>query len=213
LRAAMKRLRSVADGSGGLQGEEEEGSTPASIGSCIPSPFIVQLTAMMADTEIKDGIGWSACGCNIRFGNVSCLAEVMLPKYFKHRSLTTFIRQLNKYGFAVIRQKTRTRGGGDGEGCADDVSDPGRQFHHPLFTRAHVEVRADAGARGAGRGALRVYGRVRRLGPCAMFDWWCNRRRRRFRLRWASFPADDCTPRRGPESGPRTGLQRPCAGT
>lgn len=44
-------------------------------------------------------ISWTSTADSFNIKNVSRFTEEVLPRYFKHRNFSSFIRQLNMYGF------------------------------------------------------------------------------------------------------------------
>lgn len=48
-------------------------------------------------------IGWTSTGDSFNIRQVGRFTEEVLPRYFKHRNFSSFIRQLNMYGFRKTR--------------------------------------------------------------------------------------------------------------
>jgi hypothetical protein len=47
-------------------------------------------------------ISWNQLGNGVLFLNQEALTQEILPRHFKHRSLASFVRQLNLYGFRKV---------------------------------------------------------------------------------------------------------------
>jgi heat shock transcription factor len=73
--------------------------------------------------EIAEVIGWTSSGDSFNIRQVGRFTEEVLPRYFKHRNFSSFIRQLNMYGF----RKTRHPDG-------DNV------YMHDHFQRGHKHL-------------------------------------------------------------------------
>ncbi|WOL11122.1 heat stress transcription factor A-4b-like isoform X2 [Canna indica] len=72
-------------------------------GSCYPiAPFLTK-TFDMVDDPITDSIlSWSSTGASFVVWKQPEFARDLLPMYFKHNNFSSFIRQLNIYGFKKI---------------------------------------------------------------------------------------------------------------
>ena len=79
-----------------------EPSTESSSGKLAfkAKPF-VQSTYDMAMTN-EPVVGFSADGKTLEIRDVPLLCEEVLPKYFKHKNISSFFRQLNMYGFEKV---------------------------------------------------------------------------------------------------------------
>uniref|UniRef100_A0A023GNX6 Putative heat shock factor 1 n=1 Tax=Amblyomma triste TaxID=251400 RepID=A0A023GNX6_AMBTT len=87
--------------------------------------FLVKLWKLVEDEKCNDLISWSSNGQSFIIHNQTQFAKELLPLYFKHNNMASFIRQLNMYGFrkvANIDQGLRS----DREGI---------EFFHNFFVR------------------------------------------------------------------------------
>ncbi|GER27036.1 heat shock transcription factor [Striga asiatica] len=67
-----------------------------------PTPFLTKTYQLVDDREIDDVISWNADGSTFIVWDTAEFAREMLPKYFKHNNFSSFIRQLNTYGFRKV---------------------------------------------------------------------------------------------------------------
>ncbi|XAR72179.1 hypothetical protein NMG60_11018731 [Bertholletia excelsa] len=70
-------------------------------GASIP-PFLLKCYEMVDDQSTDTLISWSSAGDSFIILDVTEFESELLPKYFKHRNFSSFIRQLNIYGFRKI---------------------------------------------------------------------------------------------------------------
>ena len=61
--------------------------------------FLSKLYDILNDEQCKDIIHWNNTGNAIFIVDISKLCEIVLPKYYKHTNYSSFVRQLNMYGF------------------------------------------------------------------------------------------------------------------
>ncbi|KAG6423734.1 hypothetical protein SASPL_114137 [Salvia splendens] len=64
-----------------------------------PAPFLVKTYEMVDDPMTNSVVSWSLTGHSFVVWNPPEFARDLLPKYFKHNNFSSFIRQLNTYGF------------------------------------------------------------------------------------------------------------------
>lgn len=74
-------------------------SAPTNKPSSIPA-FLEKLYDILSDVSNNAYIAWQADGTAFLIKKVPELQEIVLPKYFKHNNLQSFVRQLNMYNFA-----------------------------------------------------------------------------------------------------------------
>ncbi|KAL6566313.1 hypothetical protein OROGR_001928 [Orobanche gracilis] len=65
-------------------------------------PFLVKCYEMVNDESTKELISWSESNDSFIIWDESRFTSQMLPKYFKHSNFSSFVRQLNIYGFRKI---------------------------------------------------------------------------------------------------------------
>ncbi|XP_022999504.1 heat stress transcription factor A-7a-like [Cucurbita maxima] len=67
-----------------------------------PAPFLKKTYEMVEDPETDPVVSWSEGGNSFIVWDSHKLSITLLPKYFKHSNFSSFIRQLNTYGFRKI---------------------------------------------------------------------------------------------------------------
>ena len=89
-----------------------------------PTPFINKLYELVNDENAKQYICWSHEANRPGFVVLEPvqLSTQILPKYFKHSNFSSFVRQLNIYGFHKIDHPN------------------GQCFHHQNFKEGHPEL-------------------------------------------------------------------------
>ncbi|CAO2200462.1 unnamed protein product [Urochloa humidicola] len=80
-----------------------EGVTAASAGQrSVPTPFLSKTYQLVEDPAVDDVISWNDDGSAFVVWRPAEFARDLLPKYFKHNNFSSFVRQLNTYGFRKI---------------------------------------------------------------------------------------------------------------
>ena len=103
----------------------------------------------MVNSPNVDLVSWSN-GDSFVIVDVEKFSRTVLPKYFKHSKFSSFVRQLNFYGFRKIRSENHQASNGD-TACQDyeddDSSADGStkkmttvRFYHEFFKANHPEL-------------------------------------------------------------------------
>lgn len=67
-----------------------------------PAPFLLKTYDMVDDSATDEIVSWSTNKKSFVVWNPPEFARLLLPTYFKHNNFSSFIRQLNTYGFRKI---------------------------------------------------------------------------------------------------------------
>nr|XP_022340869.1 heat shock factor protein-like [Crassostrea virginica] len=92
--------------------------------------FLTKLWALVENPTCDDLICWDESGKSFHVFDQGRFAKEILPLYFKHSNIASFIRQLNMYGF---RKVTNIEQGLKTE--KDDL-----EFHHPYFQKGQEHL-------------------------------------------------------------------------
>lgn len=88
--------------------------------------FLSKLWALVDDPSTNDLIYWDETGHSFHVGDQMRFSKEMLPMYFKHNNISSFIRQLNMYGFRKVMAS-------DSLSLKSEKED--LEFAHPCFVR------------------------------------------------------------------------------
>ncbi|KAL7587693.1 hypothetical protein Lser_V15G37712 [Lactuca serriola] len=67
-----------------------------------PPPFLTKIYDMVDDQSIDHIVSWSRGGQSFVVWDPHAFSVNLLPRYFKHNNFSSFVRQLNTYGFRKI---------------------------------------------------------------------------------------------------------------
>ncbi|KAA8543286.1 hypothetical protein F0562_021219 [Nyssa sinensis] len=67
-----------------------------------PPPFLTKTFDMVDDPTTDHMVSWSRGGRSFVVWDPHAFSRHLLPKYFKHNNVSSFVRQLNTYGFRKI---------------------------------------------------------------------------------------------------------------
>lgn len=83
------------------------------------TPFVRKTYQLVTDTNTNKIVSWSGNGKTFRIWQSQKFQSEILPQYFKHNNLCSFVRQLNTYGFRKI--------------SAPESDSNELEFYHPCF--------------------------------------------------------------------------------
>lgn len=65
----------------------------------VPAPFLTKTYQLVDDPSSDDVVSWNESGTTFVVWKTADFAKDLLPNYFKHNNFSSFVRQLNTYGF------------------------------------------------------------------------------------------------------------------
>ncbi|KAI9259155.1 HSF-type DNA-binding-domain-containing protein [Helicostylum pulchrum] len=96
------------------------------------STFINKLFSMVNDKRYQHLISWNASGRSFLVCNATRFAQEILPENFKHSNFSSFVRQLNMYGFHKINKSPRGQRGNN----KNEIW----EFSHSNFQRGRADL-------------------------------------------------------------------------
>ncbi|KDD73260.1 heat shock factor-like DNA-binding protein, partial [Helicosporidium sp. ATCC 50920] len=70
--------------------------------SAPPPPFLIKTYDLVEDPATDDVVSWSTDGQSFVVWKPNEFADTLLPQHFKHNNFSSFVRQLNTYGFRKV---------------------------------------------------------------------------------------------------------------
>ncbi|XP_078398288.1 heat shock factor protein 2 [Cetorhinus maximus] len=99
----------------------------------VPVPaFLTKLWALVEDPHTNEFICWNQNGHGFLVLDEQRFAKEILPKYFKHNNMASFVRQLNMYGFRKVLNVDA--------GIVKQERDGPVEFQHPYFKQGQDEL-------------------------------------------------------------------------
>nr|QMU23586.1 heat shock factor 1 [Sinonovacula constricta] len=116
----------------------------ASMGVTNIPAFLTKIWTLVEDPNTDDLIAWDPSGLSFHIYDQIRFSKEILPMYFKHNNIASFIRQLNMYGFRKVVHVES----GILKSEQDDL-----EFHHPYFLRGQEEQLENIKRKPSGQGA------------------------------------------------------------
>ena len=129
INALIMSGHSLSELSSYRRSNQEDSEPSLSVSGPSLAPFISKLFEIITKAKEDDCIKWGARGDTIVVTDPVAFARNVLPRYFKHDNIRSFVRQLNIYGF----QRCRNAGSGaDGTGELE--------FYHESFVEGRQDL-------------------------------------------------------------------------
>lgn len=93
-------------------------SEPIAKNGATSAAFLEKLYDIMENKSVQPYISWQPDGLSFLIKDVQAVSESVLPHYFKHNNIQSFVRQLNMYNFTKTRHDSNYR-----------------EFRQPMFQR------------------------------------------------------------------------------
>ncbi|KAM9355796.1 heat shock factor protein 2 [Pholidichthys leucotaenia] len=94
--------------------------------------FLTKLWTLVEDVDTNEFICWSQEGNSFLVLDEQRFAKEILPKFFKHNNMASFIRQLNMYGFRKVMHIDT--------GIVKQERDGPVEFQHPYFKHGQDDL-------------------------------------------------------------------------
>ncbi|ODQ65553.1 hypothetical protein NADFUDRAFT_82593 [Nadsonia fulvescens var. elongata DSM 6958] len=120
-----------SSGTAGLTNGAASSSTTTSSAKKIRPAFVMKLWTMVNDTKNSQFIQWAPDGQSFQVTGREPFEKNVLPKYFKHSNFSSFVRQLNMYGWHKVQDVTAG---------AMQSNDETWQFKSPNFIRGRDDL-------------------------------------------------------------------------
>uniref|UniRef100_A0A8D0GWK0 Heat shock transcription factor 2 n=1 Tax=Sphenodon punctatus TaxID=8508 RepID=A0A8D0GWK0_SPHPU len=115
----------------GVTMKQQQQQPPAAASVGVPA-FLSKLWALVGDAPSNQLITWSQNGQSFLVLDEQRFAKEILPKYFKHNNMASFVRQLNMYGFRKVVHVD--------SGVVKLERDGPVEFQHPYFKQGREDL-------------------------------------------------------------------------
>ncbi|KAI6150345.1 hypothetical protein BKA82DRAFT_484428 [Pisolithus tinctorius] len=119
----------VTGNSGSEQGTAVRGVMGKPMGT---NNFVTKLYQMVNDPESQHHITWTELGTSFVVSDVGEFSRSILRSHFKYNNFSSFVRQLNMYGFHKINRTPRAQ--------RTSTSSQTWEFSHPSFLRERPDL-------------------------------------------------------------------------
>ncbi|OXB55980.1 hypothetical protein ASZ78_003203 [Callipepla squamata] len=113
------------------QQQQPPAQQPPPVGAGVPA-FLSKLWALVGEAPSNQLITWSQNGQSFLVLDEQRFAKEILPKYFKHNNMASFVRQLNMYGFRKVVHVD--------SGIVKLERDGLVEFQHPYFKQGREDL-------------------------------------------------------------------------
>ncbi|ORX83014.1 hypothetical protein K493DRAFT_307704 [Basidiobolus meristosporus CBS 931.73] len=110
-------------------------SSPSPNVKIMNNNFVHKLHGMVIDKQYQHLISWNYSGTSFIVCNIMEFSREVLPKHFKHNNFSSFVRQLNMYGFHKVNKSPR--------GHRTLAENQIWEFSHPKFLRGRPDLLDD----------------------------------------------------------------------
>ena len=117
---------------------DERGEIPINHSSNVTLPsqtetpaFLFKLWKVLEAIEYSQYISWGNNGNSFIIHDQNQFSRIVLPNFFKHSHFTSFVRQLNMYGFRKLTNMACT---------LTTSGQESMEFHHPQFIKGHPSL-------------------------------------------------------------------------
>lgn len=94
--------------------------------------FVTKLFQMINDTKSANFIAWNETGTSFIVQSVGEFSRSILGSHFKHSNFSSFVRQLNMYGFHKVNKTPRSQ--------RTSQDNQTWEFSHPKFLKGRVDL-------------------------------------------------------------------------